>query len=121
MACRRSQEACLDTAAFSALVRARPDAALEVLLAVCIEEPQHEDYSTRSMRECSVERWWSGDPPLFCRGPFLQFLRQAPEQGLSFVLRLVNFATRRFAGDESLTVAIGNESRAWFGDNRVFR
>jgi hypothetical protein len=115
------QEACLDTGAFSALIRARPDAALEVLLAVCIEEPQREDYSTRSMRECGVEHWRSGDPPLFCRGPFLQFLRQAPEQGLSFVLRLINFATRRFAGDESLTIIIGNESRAWLGDTRVFR
>lgn len=115
------QEACLDTGAFSALVRARPDAALEVLLAVCIEEPQREDYSNRTMRECGVDHWHAGDPPLFCRGPFLQFLRQAPEQGLSFVLRLVNFATRRFAEGESLTVTVGNESRAWIGDSRVFR
>jgi hypothetical protein len=104
-----------------ALARARPDAALEVLLAVCIEEPQREDYSSRPMRECGVEHWRSGDPPLFCRGPFLQFLRQAPDQGLSFVLRLVNFATRRFSADESLTIVVGNEPRAWFGDNRVFR
>ena len=102
------QEACLDTSAFSALVRAEPDAALEVLLAVCIEEPQRED-SNRTMRECGVDHWHAGDPPLFCRGPFLQFLRQAPEQGLSFVLRLVNFATRRFAdGGKSLTVTVGN-------------
>lgn len=115
------QEACLDTGAFSALVRARPDAALEVLLAVCIEEPQREDYSNRTMPECGVNHWHAGDPPLFCRGPFLQFLRQAPEQGLAFVLRLVNFATRRFAEGESLTVTVGNESRAWFGDSRVFR
>src|SRR5262249_53884938 len=118
---RDFQEACLDTAAFSALVRAKPDAALEVLLAVCIEDPQHEDYSNRLMPECGVDHWQSGDPPLFCRGPFLQFLRQAPKEGLSFILRLVNFATRRFAGDESLTVAVCNESRAWFGDSRVFR
>jgi hypothetical protein len=102
-------------------VRARPDTAIEVLLAVCIEEPQREDYSTHPMPECGVEHWRSGDPPLFCRGPFLQFLRQAPDQGLSFVLRLVNFATRRFAGNESLTVVVGDESRAWFGDGRVFR
>ena len=115
------QEACLDTGAFAALVRARPDAALEVLLAVCIEEPQREDYSSNPMRECGLDHWRSGDPPLFCRGPFLQVLRQAPEQGLTFVLRLVNFATKCFAGEELLTVAVGNESRAWFGDNRVFR
>jgi hypothetical protein len=115
------QEACLDTGAFPALVRAKPEVALEVLLAVCIEEPQHEDYSSRPMRECGVDHWRSGYPPLFCRGPFLQFLRQASEQGLSFVLRLVNFATRRFSGDESLTITIANKSSVWFGDNRVFR
>jgi hypothetical protein len=115
------QEACLDTGAFSALVLVRPDAALEVLLAVCIEEPQHDDYSNRSMRECGVDHWRAGDPPLYCRGPFLQFLRLAPDQGLSFVLRLVNFATRRFAEDEGLTIAIDRESRKWFGDWRVFR
>jgi hypothetical protein len=115
------QQACLDTGAFSALVRAKPDTALEVLLAVCIEEPQHEDYSNRSMRECGVDHWRDGDPPLFCRGPFLQFLRQAPEQGLSFVLRLVNFATRRYAGDDGLTVITGDDSRTWFGDANVFR
>jgi hypothetical protein len=115
------QEACLDTAAFSALVRTKPDTALEILLAVCIEEPQREEYSTRLTPEYGVAHWRSGDPPLFCRGPFLQFLRLAPEQGLSFVLRLVNFATRRFAVDESLTVSVGHESRAWVGDGRVFR
>jgi hypothetical protein len=97
------QEACLDTGAFSALVRAKPDTALEVLLAVCIEEPQHEDYSIRSRPECGVEHWRSGDPPLFCRGPFLQFLRQAPEQGLSFPsqagqFRHPPFCWRRVAG-----------------------
>jgi hypothetical protein len=115
------QEACLDTGAFTALLRAKPDAALEVLLAVCIEEPQHEDYSRRTMRECGVDHWHGGDPPLFCRGPFLQFLRHAPEVGLSFVLRLVNFATRRYAGDDGLTVITGHDSRTWLGDPNVFR
>jgi hypothetical protein len=115
------QEACLDTGAFAALARVRPDAALEILLAVCIEEPQREDYSSNTMRECGLDHWRSGDPPLFCQGPFLQFLRLAPDQGLSFVLRLVNFATRRFAGDRSLTIVVGNEGRAWYGDHRVFR
>jgi hypothetical protein len=116
------QEAYLDVGAFSALVRARPDAALEVLLAICIEEPQREDYSTPSMPECGVEDWRGGEPPLFCRGPFLQFLRQASKQGLSFVIRLVNFATRRFAGDEALTiVGVGTDSRVWYGDSRIFR
>jgi hypothetical protein len=115
------QEACLESAAFPALVRARPDAALEVLLAVCIESPQHEDFGRRSMPETGLDHWDGGDPPLYCRGPFLQFLKEAPDQGLSFALRLVNFASRRFCEGHGLTVHIGNEARLWYGNSNVYR
>jgi hypothetical protein len=115
------QEACLDTGAFAALARLRPDAAQEILLAVCIEEPQHDEYSRRSRRETGLDHWHNGDPPLYSRGPFLSFLRNAPDQGLSFVLILVNFSTRRFAQDESLAFTMGDESRTWFGTSHVFR
>jgi hypothetical protein len=115
------QDACLNTSAFSAFARAKPDAAVEVLLAVCIEEPQHETYSRSSMPETGLDHWNDAEPPLYCRGPFLPFLRQAPEQGLSFVLRLVNFATSRFAEGQGLTLTIGNESRMWLGNSNVFR
>jgi hypothetical protein len=115
------QDACLETGAFPPLVRARPDAALEVLLAVCIEPPKEEDFGRRSMPETGLDHWDGGDPPLYCRGPFLQFLQLAPEQGLSFALRLVNFASRRFSEGHGLDVRIGNETRLWYGDTRVFR
>jgi hypothetical protein len=115
------QEACLDTGAFPALVRVRPDAALEVLLAVCIEPPKHEDFGRSSMPETGLDHWNGGDPPLYCRGPFLQFLKDAPDQGLSFALRLVNFATRRFSEGHGLDVRINNEARLWCGDPNVFR
>ena len=115
------QEACLDTGAFPALVRAKPDAALEVLLAVCIEAPKHEDFGRSSMPETGLDHWNHGDPPLYCRGPFLQFLKEAPDQGLSFALRLVNFASRRFCEGHGLTVRIGSEARLWCGNSNVFR
>ena len=115
------QEACLETGAFPALVRARPDVALEVLLAVCIEHPQHEHFGRSSMPETGLDHWNGGDPPLYCRGPFLQFLKEAPDQGLSFALRLVNFASRRFCEGQGLTVRIGNDARLWCGNSNVFR
>jgi len=95
------QSACLDTPAFPSLVRARPEAALEVLLAVCIEEPQHEEiYGFSDREDCGIEHWHDGYPPLYFRGPFLMFLREAPEHAVSFILRLVNFATRRYSETE---------------------
>ncbi|UWU76212.1 hypothetical protein N2603_41100 [Bradyrhizobium huanghuaihaiense] len=115
------QDACLDTGAFPALARARPDVALEVLLAVCIESPQEEGLGRSSMRETGLDYRNDHDPPLYCRGPFLQFLQLAPDQGLSFALRLLNFATRRFCEDHGLTVRIGSEARLWCGDPNVFR
>ena len=117
------QKACLDNSgAFIALVRTNPDVALEVLLAVCIEAPQHDDFGSRSRRECGIAYWQEGEPPLFLRGPFLLFLREAPEQGLSFVLKLVNFATRRYAEQgEVIDLVINGESRGWLGDPNVVR
>jgi hypothetical protein len=115
------QEACLETGVFPALVRVRPDVALEVLLAVCIEAPKHEDFGRSSMPETGLDHWGGGDPPLYCRGPFLQFLQLAPTQGLSFALRLVNFVTRRFSEGHGLDVRIGNQTRLWCGDSNVFR
>jgi hypothetical protein len=117
------QDACLDGTAFSKLSEARPDVALEVLLAVCIEEPQHDDYGRSSlMEDTGLAHWRRADPPMYFRGPFLQFLRVAPEQGITFVLRLVNFATRRCVGDQvGQTLEIDGQPKVWLGDNRVFR
>jgi hypothetical protein len=115
------QIACMETGGLPALARVRPDAALEILLAVCIEEPQHEQYGRSSMPETGVEHWQGADPPLYCRGPFLQLLQQASDHGLTCVLRLINFATRRFSDGRGPTIRVGNESRVWCGDSNVFR
>jgi hypothetical protein len=69
-------EACLAGDAFSALVRADPAVALEVLLAVSIEDPKEDDiFSQRSMDECNLTHWREGNPPMYFRGSFLSFLR----------------------------------------------
>jgi len=120
---RDFQEACLDGTAFANLAEARPDVALEVLLAVCIEEPQHDDYGRSSlMEDTGLAYWQKADPPMYFRGPFLQFLRAAPEHGITFVLRLVNFATRRSVGDRvGQTLELEGQPKVWLGDGRVFR
>lgn len=103
--------------------QAAPDTALEVLLAVCIDEPQHDDLIGRSsLPEYGLSYWPEGDPPIYFRGPFLQFLRHAPHQGLSFVIKLTNFGTRRCTQDGAgLDVTIGGHAKRWLGDSCVFR
>jgi hypothetical protein len=117
------QEACLETGAFTGLVRTDPNVALEVLLAVCIEEPQYDEFGSTSYRRTGLAHWHTGDAPLYCRGPFLQLLRDAPEQGLTFVIKLANFATRRYLddGEHGLTLSIDGQSRRWLGDSNVCR
>ena len=116
-------EACLAGDPFSALVRADPAAALEVLLAVCIEHPKEDDLLSQRYRdECDLAYWRESAPPMYFRGPFLSFLRMSPEYGISFVVKLTNFASRRFSGEErGLTVTVDGTARKWLGDARVFQ
>ena len=135
------QAACLGGQCLLPLVVRRPDVALEVLLAVCIEEPRPSDLfgGDEMLRHYGVDDWPGGYPPMYFRGPFLAFLRQSPEQGLSFVVRLVNFATKRWAKSErvhaaqrsgqtrlteedlGIHVRIGDSDRLWLGDGHVLR
>jgi hypothetical protein len=119
---REFQEACLGGGPVTALIRADPDVALEVLLAVSIEEPQHEEFTRPSLPECGLAYWSEGEPPAYFRGPFLQFFRLAPNHALSFVIRLTNFGTHRYTEDRvSLDVRVDGEARRWYGDSNVFR
>ena len=115
--------------------------ALEVLLAVCIEEPRPSGLFDGSelFPHYGTAYWNNVDSPMYFRGPYLAFLRQCPEQGLSFVLRLVNFATKRWADGERTTAEycsdpspiqdmnlgvqfrVGEEERLWLGDIDVLR
>lgn len=120
---RDFEEACLEGTAFVNLAQVRPDVALEVLLAVCIEAPQYDDYGRSSwLEDTGLVHWKNADSPMYFQGPFLQFLRVAPEQGITFVLRLVNFATRRCVGDgNGEMLEVNREAKMWRGDSRVFR
>jgi alpha-D-ribose 1-methylphosphonate 5-triphosphate synthase subunit PhnL len=117
------REACLSGIAFSALTKAAPQAALEVLLAICIEEPPHDDvYGGSSLPECGLSFWREGEPAAYFRGPFLQFFREAPDHALSFVIKLTNFGTRRYTRDRVwLDMMINGQRKRWYGDSNVYR
>lgn len=135
--CGSFKIACLESGAFPAFFQIRPDTAVEVLLAVSIEEPQHEDIFGSSIHDnCGVESWQKGYPPLYSRGPFLAMLRENSAAALTYILKLVNFATRRFVEADrrrpksemfpeepapEVWVYVGGNRRRWLGDNRVYR
>lgn len=132
------QEVCLENAvAFQAFIRVRPIIAKEVLLAVCIEPPGHEDpYDSDLLDRCGTESFRSACPGMFFQGPFLAFLRAQPEDGLDAIIRLVNFATQRWVSVEhdrarywgqeeapiglELNVHVNRTPMRWSGDHRVY-
>jgi hypothetical protein len=100
-----------------------PSVAALMLLAVSIEEPQHEDpFGHSLMDNCGVESWHGGNPPLYFRGPFLQMLREKSAAALDYILKLVNFATKRFTETDrrrggAFAEAEGSEIEVWIEAN----
>ena len=129
------RSAVLDTGALSSLISVRPAAAKEVLLAVCIEEPKPTDpYGDRFrlLDDFGLADWRQGFPAYYWKGPFLKFLQTAPEQGLDTIIRLVNYATRRWLEDAGarlteeqrakygLEFEFAGQTVCWLGDANVF-
>ena len=65
-----------------------------VLLAACIEPPKHEEFAPSSLPDAGLAYWNSGYPPMYFRGPFLTFFRQAPEHALTFLIKLRRYLER---------------------------
>jgi hypothetical protein len=125
----------MDTAALSGLISVVPEVAKEVLLAVCIEEPKPTDHYGRDRlrQDLGLADWRQGYPAMYWKGPFLQFLKQTPKEGLDAIVRLVNYATarwiqgglRREPTDEErkkygFELEINGKSVSWVGDANVF-
>ena len=123
------RETCLDTPALYPLIVSNPSVAREVLLALMIQEPREPDESFSSALEedLEVETMHTWFPPFYLRGPFLFFLQNQATEGLDIILRLVNFATERWADRRrarntqlpSVTVRLPEGDREYLGDGAV--
>jgi hypothetical protein len=93
------RDAVLKTDSLLALMSSRPDTVQEVILACCIEEPRNEYDHNRSLRldENGFSFWHNHLPAMYFTGPWLLFLRTSPIHALKTILRLIEFATDRWA------------------------
>ncbi len=81
-----------------ALAAVRPAIAREVVLAVTIDEPTQIRYGEFDLdTDYGTTHWSGGYPPMYFRGPFLRFLQVQPQEGIETIVRLVNYATGRWA------------------------
>ena len=100
------REACLCSAvAMTPLIDACPKVASEVVLALLIREPLPEDRigyrSSLGMDDLDIEWFPDWFPPIYFHGPFLPFLQRQPAVAIETIVRLVNFATERWAESRS--------------------
>ena len=123
-------EAALNGDAIAALMREPPAAVEELILAACIEAPQREG-EVHVLDDGGFSDWDHHTPGAYFTGPFLKFLQIDALQGLSTIIKLVNFATDRWkdgfkrfhrAEPQPIYVLIMDDSeKAFSGDGNVYQ
>lgn len=92
--------ACIKENGIQSLMRAQPELAAEVLLALIIEdEPEREYGSARFEMDLGLEYTQDAYPTAFWKSPFFLFLHLAPETALTSLIALVNFCTERWGAE----------------------
>ena len=82
------------------LMRARPELAAEILLALIIEDqPEREYRSDHFDVDLGLDYPKDAYPTAFWKSPFSTFLQVAPDVGLDALIALVNFSTERWSAD----------------------
>lgn len=91
------RSACIKENGIQSLMRAQPELAAEVLLALIIENQPVREYGTgRFEMDLGLEYPQDAYPTVFWKSPFFSFFQLAPETSLTSLIRLVNFCTERW-------------------------
>lgn len=92
--------ACIKENGIQSLMRAQPELAAEVLLALIIEDrPEREYGSERFEVNLGLEYPRDAYPTAFWKSPFSPFFQLAPETALTSLIALVNFCTERWGAE----------------------
>jgi hypothetical protein len=124
------QRSCCHHGVLGALMTVRPETASELLLAVFIDDQPHEERSDGFERAYGLAFNQEGDPAIYWKSAFYQFLQINPTIALSALLQLADFCTDRWresAGKKAretlphitVTLADGATKRL-YGNGRVY-
>lgn len=93
--------ACIKENGIQSLMRAQPDLAAEVLLALIIEDqPEREHWAAQFELDLALGYPQDAYPTAFWKSPFFPFFQLAPETALTSLIALVNFCTERGSAAE---------------------
>jgi hypothetical protein len=125
------RSAVMDWGALTTLMALRPEAAKEILLAVCLEDPDHHD-DDGPIRSFGLEWWHNGFPPIYLKGPFYTFLQQSPQAALDTIVKLSNIVTEQGLRAEgidplkadhrerhALKFTVKDRAVYWFGNGQI--
>lgn len=94
------RNACIKENGIQSLMRAQPELAAEVLLALIIDDQPEREYGTRrSKLDLGLDYAQDAYPTAFWKSPFFPFLQLAPETALTALIALVNFCTARWIAE----------------------
>lgn len=97
---RDFRTACITQNGIRYLMRARPELAGEILLALIIEDqPEREYVSHRLEIDLGLDYPEGAYPTVFWKSPFFFFFQLAPETALTSFIALVNFCTERWVAE----------------------
>jgi hypothetical protein len=92
--------ACIKQNGIQSLMRAQPELAAEVLLALIIDDQPEQEYgSARVDLNLGLEYAQDAYPTAFWKSPFFPFFQLAPETALTSLVALVNFCTERWVAE----------------------
>ncbi|MGZ9569557.1 hypothetical protein NBV64_00020 [Alcaligenes sp. DN25] len=97
---RDFRTACIKENGIQSLMRAQPELAAEVLLALIIEDQPEREYGSAQLdMDLGLEYTQDAYPTAFWKSPFFPFLQLAPETALTSLIALVNFCTERWVAE----------------------
>lgn len=121
------EKVCKYDNAFFPIIVKYPEKAVEILLALFIEEPREVAYGVEnSDLDINTSGQWF--PPFYHRGPFSQFLKYQPDAAIDFLVKLTNFATEQWKFEfkyekrdiPKVSLEVDGKSRAFYGDENVY-
>lgn len=127
---REFQRSCCHRNVLGALMTVRPEAAAEIILAVFIDDQPHEERSDGFERSYGLAFNQDGDPTIYWKSAFYQFLQINPMIALNALVQLVEFCTERWResiGKKSrkelphITITLADGStKELYGNQRVY-
>lgn len=92
--------ACIKESGIQSLMRAQPELAAEVLLALIIDDQPEQEYGSAPFElDLGLEYAQDAYPTAFWKSPFFPFFQLAPETALTSLIALVNFCTERWVAE----------------------